>query len=184
MSLGSSRQAVAAFAVAFLTATLLPAQRVVVDAGVSQAGWFSPDDWGPSLGIQARLFGGGRVHAIGAARGLFGLDTPGLGVSRKARLGTVSLGVEGRVAEFGKSNLFAALSIAQSYQWSRYTFDDPANARFGTSDRGFTWTRALVGLRLQVPMSTKFGLSLRAEVQPRFGELKSLNPNFALGFTY
>ncbi|MCU0650380.1 MAG: hypothetical protein MUF00_20510 [Gemmatimonadaceae bacterium] len=160
----------------------LNAQRVMLDAGMAQVDWLSPDNWGPSIGIQARLLGTERVSMIGGLRGVFGLETPGIGLSRRDRLATALLGGEVRVARAGRASLYASASLAHSYYWFRYSSEAPFLD--GTTASGFTWFRGVYAARLHVATGSRFGINLRADVQPRFGDLRSINPTFGLGVSY
>ena len=171
----------ALFAVSTLASLPLGAQRIVADAGVAQVGWLTSKNWGPSIGAQLSALRSERTALIVSARSVFGLETRGTGFVRNDVVGTAALGLEQQVARASKATLFAAASVAGSYAWSTYT-GPAADVVRGSS--GFTWLRPILALRLEPTRRSGARISVRADIQPRFDGLRSLNPSFGIGLSW
>lgn len=157
------------------------AQRLTLDAGVAQVGWLIPDDWGQSFGVHAHFDISRRVGVMFGARGIVGLDTQREGfisVSRRERLATAMLGVEYRVVEVRKASVHLSAGIATSRFWAQYTLRNGTTTDF---DGSWGWVRGVYGARVFMPVTERWGVHVRSEIHPRYGDTRSWNPVFAVG---
>ncbi len=156
--------------------------RFVIDAGVGQINWLSPQSWGLTVAAQSRLVTRDRFALTAGLRGTFDLATPGTGVTRRDNVATGLLGIE--FAALNRKN--SAVFVSASGAFSRYTarYSGPS-ARLVASGpiSGFTWPSAILGLRAELLRDRRVGLAIRSDVRPRGGKASSLNPTFGIGLT-
>lgn len=159
------------------------ANRYLVDVGVGQVDWLSPDSWGTSIATQARLADVRRVGLIAGVRGTFNLFTRGNGLTRRDNVLTASAGLETRIVAGEYGAVFAGVSGAYSRYTSRYA--GPAAPLVSNGPvSGNTWPSAIFSLRADIARRDALGLSIRGDIRPRSGERRTLNPTVGVGLTF
>jgi len=158
------------------------AQTHSFEMGAARISWLTKSV-STSISAQSRVAGSTALAIVVGMRGSFNLqDGSELSGATALRtdIATAVLGVEARLIQGTAASLHASASAAGS--WLRYKYSDPTlNSR---NVNGGGWVGGIYGLRAKFGSPSSSGISLRAEVRPRYGDLASLNPYVGVGWAF
>ena len=153
-------------------------RKFTVDLGAAKAEWLSPGKWATSANVDYRPLRRGRAALVVGTSAIFNQFTPGIGVTRRQHIATISLGAEYQALNGSLWPVYVHAQLAGSYWWYRYSPRrdiTPAGSAFDSFG-------IISGLRIETPRTFRGALSIRADVRAAFDGGFTLSPRLGVGF--
>lgn len=174
----SSSVAVAVALIVCPSLALSQQRKFTVDLGAAKAEWLSPGQWATSANVDYRPLQRGRAALVVGAGGIFNQFTPGIGVTRRQHIATISLGAEYQALNRSSWPVYVHAQLAGSYWWYRYS----PRRDIAPAGSAFDSFGVVSGIRLETPRNSRGALSIRADVRAAFDGGLTLSPRLGVGF--